>query len=45
LLSASQIQDEIGRLQPLVDKTGGPAEHDAFDLLKATIDERLAANE
>ena len=44
LIPAGQIQDELLRLQPLVDKTGGTAEHDAFDLLKATIDERLAAN-
>ena len=45
LLSASQIHDELERLQPLVDKTGGPVEHVAFDLLRATIDKRLAANE
>ena len=42
LIPADQIRAEITRLQPLVDKTGGPVEHDAFDLLKATIDERLA---
>lgn len=44
LFPASQIRDELARLQPLVDKTAGPKEHDAFELLKATIDERLAAS-
>ncbi len=43
LIPKSQIVDELGRLQPLVDKTGGPQEHAAFDLLKAKIDERYAA--
>lgn len=45
LIPAFQIHDELARLQPLVDKTGGPAEHAAFDLLKATIDERIAASQ
>ncbi len=45
LIPALQIHDELARLQPLVDKTGGPDEHAAFDLLKATIDERLAASQ
>lgn len=45
LVPAAQIHEELTRLKPLVDKTGGPAEHDAFDLLKATIDERLAASQ
>lgn len=43
LIPPAQIRDELARWQPLVDKTGGPAEHEAFDFLKATIDERLAA--
>jgi hypothetical protein len=45
LIPASTIHDELVKLQPLVDKTGGPAERDAFDLLKAAIDERLAASQ
>jgi hypothetical protein len=43
LLGSQQIHDEWSRLQPLVEKTGGPAEHQAFELLRAIIDERLAA--
>jgi hypothetical protein len=45
LIPVAQIHDEVTRLQPLVDKTGGPLEHEAFDLLKASIDERLAASQ
>jgi hypothetical protein len=33
LLPAEEIQDEFQRLSVLVDKTGGPAEHRAFQLL------------
>ncbi len=44
LISAEQIQAELARLRTLVDKTGGAAEHEAFDLLQVTIDERLAAS-
>jgi hypothetical protein len=44
LIPAAEIHDQLARLQPLVDKTGGPVEHEAFELLKTTIDERLAAN-
>lgn len=41
LLSAGQIQDELDRLQPLIDKTGGHTEQAAFDFLRKTIDERI----
>jgi uncharacterized protein len=41
LLSADQIQAELDRLQPLVDKTGGQTEQTAFDFLRKTIDERI----
>ncbi len=41
LLSADQIQEELGRLQPLIDKTGGQNEQQAFDFLRKTIDERI----
>ena len=42
-LPPQQIHDEIDRLQPLIDKTGGPAEHTAFDFLRKTIHDRLAS--
>ena len=42
LLPVESVLSEIDRLQPLVDKTGGPDEHEGFDLLKATIHERYA---
>ena len=42
LLPVESVLSEIDRLQPLVDKTGGPDEHEGFDLLKATIRERYA---
>lgn len=42
LLPEESVLSEIDRLQPLVDKTGGPDEHEGFDLLKATIRERYA---
>ncbi len=42
LIPADQIRDEIARLTPLIDKTAGPAEHAAFDLLRRKIDERLS---
>lgn len=41
LLSAGQIHEELGRLQPLIDKTGGQTEQTAFDFLRKTIDERI----
>lgn len=43
LLEPAEILAEVDRLQPLIDKTGGPAEHSAFDFLRKTIDERLAS--
>jgi uncharacterized protein len=33
LLGRGRVLEEISRLRPLVDKTGGPAEHEAFELL------------
>ncbi len=41
LLPAEQIRRQIDQLQPLIDKTAGPDEHEAFALLTRTIDERL----
>ncbi len=38
LLPASHLADELLRLAPLVEKTGGPAEVRAFALLRAEIE-------
>ncbi len=43
LLPAKSIDQELQRLQPLIDKTAGPAEHSAFEFLRKTIHERLAS--
>jgi hypothetical protein len=40
LLSTDEIQSEFARLSPLVSKTGGAAEHEAFDLLIAYVEAR-----
>lgn len=42
LLPADEVRDQLDRLRPLIDKTAGPREHAAFELLTRTIDERLA---
>jgi hypothetical protein len=41
VLPPSEIQAEIDRLRPLIDKTAGPDEHEAFAFLVRTIDERF----
>lgn len=41
ILPAEEIRAGIERLQPLVDKTAGPVETEAFRFLRQTIDERL----
>ncbi len=41
LLEPADIRDQFDRLQPLIDKTAGPDEHEAFALLTRTIHERL----
>ncbi|MEZ6091336.1 MAG: DUF447 family protein [Pirellulaceae bacterium] len=38
LLPLAEIQHEFERLQILVDKTGGDQEHEAFRLLRASVD-------
>lgn len=43
LLRPDQILEDLDRLQPLVDKTGGPDEHTAFKFLRQTIDDQLAS--
>ncbi len=43
LLSAAEIRGQLERLQPLIDKTAGGDEHEAFDFLSGIIDERLAS--
>ena len=45
LLGKDDVVSQLERLQPLVDKTGGPDEHQGFDLLKATIHDRYAQRE
>ena len=40
-LPPDQIRDQIESLQPLVDKTAGPVESEAFRFLRQTIDDRL----
>jgi hypothetical protein len=42
LLSIESIDDELSRLQPLIDKTAGPSEQRAFEFLCRTIHERVA---
>ena len=42
LIPAETLWEELERLAPLIEKTGGPAESVAFDFLRKTIDERLA---
>ena len=41
LLPPDEILEQVGKLRPLIDKTAGPDEHEAFDFLIRTIDERL----
>lgn len=41
LLPPAEIQAELARLRPLIDKTGDDDEHTAFELLQNTIDERI----
>lgn len=44
LLPAEEVLGEMERLQPLIEKTGGPEEHLGFELLNKTIRERYARN-
>jgi uncharacterized protein len=37
LLEAAEIRDELGRLQVLVDKTGGPREREAMAYVRAAV--------
>jgi hypothetical protein len=37
LIPAAEIENELRRLAVLVDKTGGPQEHEAFDLLREFV--------
>jgi hypothetical protein len=40
-LPPDELRDQIDRLQPLIDKTAGPVESEAFQFLRQTIDDRL----
>jgi hypothetical protein len=42
LIPAETIDEELARLQPLIDKTGGAIERDAFEFLRKSIHERVA---
>jgi uncharacterized protein len=43
LLPAAEILGELTRLRVLIDKTGGAAEHRAFDFLRRHVEQSLAA--
>jgi uncharacterized protein len=43
LLPAAFVEEEFARLQVIVDKTAGPAEFEAMDLLTRHVRDRLAA--
>jgi hypothetical protein len=43
LIPADEIRQEYARLQVIVDKTAGPREHEAMELLTAYIRDKLAA--
>lgn len=40
ILPASQIQEDLVRLQPLIDKTGGDAEAEAFEMIRQFVGEQ-----
>lgn len=42
ILPIGAIADDLGRLAPLVEKTGGPAEREAFALLRSYIEAEAA---
>jgi hypothetical protein len=41
LLPAAEVRADFRKLRVLVEKTGGPAEHEAFDFLAARVDRAL----
>ncbi|MEM8666656.1 MAG: DUF447 domain-containing protein [Planctomycetota bacterium] len=41
LIDESEIQEQLDRLRPLIEKTGGANEVEAFEFLQRTIDSRL----
>ena len=45
LIPAASLIEQIGRLKPLVEKTGGTAEREAFERLQKTIHARIAQND
>jgi hypothetical protein len=42
LLPAGQIREELGRLKVAVEKTAGPREREAWDLVEAYVDAKVA---
>ena len=45
LIPAESLIQQLAYLRPLIDKTGGQAERDAFEMLQKTINERIAQND
>ncbi|GAA5510820.1 DUF447 domain-containing protein [Novipirellula caenicola] len=45
MIGKDEIESELRRLQILVDKTGGAAEHAAFEFLKQAISQRYASDD
>jgi hypothetical protein len=45
LIPAESLRAQLDRLRPLIDKTGGTSERDAFELLHKTIHARIAKND
>ena len=45
LIPSQSIREQLERLRPPVQKTGGMAERDAFEMLEKTIYERMAEND
>ena len=41
ILSEDDIRRQLAAWQPLIEKTGGPREHQAWELVQSTIDRRL----
>ena len=42
-LPLSDVLDGLGRLEPLVEKTGGPREREAFEFVRACLEQRASA--
>ena len=45
LIPSDSLIEQLERLQPLIEKTGGDAEREAFEMLSETIHARIAQND